>query len=243
MIILKSKKPPVRKLRLLTGPENLVYQAGLVMKREMGYSGGFRVRLWKRIPVGAGLGGGSSDAAAFIKGLDRLFGLGWSHQRLAETGLELGSDLPFFFSRGQAEVTGRGEIVKAIELPVDYQVVLVTPPFEIRAAEAYRKLRLDLTASFPSVKFKSCRQARELFYVVSGLENDLERALREFYPILDKIGEKLEKLGADIVRLSGSGPTMFALYGDTTLAEKTLRHAFRGEGWGLNLTRPAVLPA
>lgn len=226
-----------------TGPENLVYQAALAVKKEADYSGGFRVRLWKNIPVGAGLGGGSSDAAAFIKGANRLLELGWSREKMAGTGLELGSDVPFFFSRGQAEVSGRGEIVKTIELPVDYQVVLVTPPFEIRAAEAYRKLRLDLTAPFSSITFKRCRQARELFYFVSGLGNDLEQALRDFYPILNVIGEKLEKSGADIVRLSGSGPTMFALFKDTTLNEETLRHTIRGERWGVNVACPVVLPA
>lgn len=226
-----------------TGPENLIYQAALAMKRRIDYSGGFRITLWKNIPVGAGLGGGSSDAAAFIKGMARLFGQEWSHQTMAGLGLDLGSDVPFFFSRGQAEVTGRGDIVKPIELPVDYQVVLVTPPFEIRAAEAYRKIRLDLTASISSIKFNRCRQAKELFCIVSGLENDLESALREDYPILDSIGDRLSKLGADIVRLTGSGPTMFALYGDITLAERTLKHAFRGEGWGLNLASPIILPA
>jgi 4-diphosphocytidyl-2-C-methyl-D-erythritol kinase len=119
----------------------------------------------------------------------------------------------------------------------------VTPPFQIRAAEAYRKLRLDLTAPFMGVKFKRCRQAGEFFDLISGMENDLEKALRESYPILDKIGEELLKVGADIVRLSGSGPTIFALFEDPALTEKSLRQIFKGEGWGLYVAGPLVLPA
>lgn len=226
-----------------TGPENLVYQAARLVKSRTDYPGGFRIKLWKNIPVGAGLGGGSSDAAAFIKAADRLLGLKWSRREMSEAGLELGSDIPFFFSRGQAEVSGRGEIVKSVELPIDYRVALVTPPFEIRAAEAYRKLRLDLTAPFTGIKFRRCLQAIELLVIVSNLGNDLEPALRESYPILDKIEEKLTKLGANIVRISGSGPTVFALFDNGDVSEKMLKNDFKGEGWGLFLTRPAVLPA
>ncbi len=226
-----------------TGPENLVYQAAQLVRSRAGYREGFRIKLWKNIPVGAGLGGGSSDAASLIKGCDRLLGLGWSRAVMSVAGLELGSDIPFFFSRGQAEVTGRGEIVKLIELPTDYQVVLVTPSFEIRAEEAYRKLRLDLTAQLMGVNFKGCRQARELFQIISKSANDLERTLRESYPILDKIEEKLRILGANIVRISGSGPTVFALFDNGTISDKMLKHTFKGEGWGLFLACPIVLPA
>lgn len=226
-----------------TGPDNLVYQAAESIKERFPDVSGLRIKLWKRIPVGAGLGGGSSDAAALVKGVNKLFALELSGPEMAKIGLNVGSDVPFFFSRGQAEVTGRGELVKSLELPTDYQVVLVTPPFEIRAAEAYRKLRLDLTVPLMGVNFKSCRQAPELFHIISKSMNDLEGVLRKSYPILDKIGEKLEKSGADIVRLSGSGPTMFALYGDTTLSEKMLKYVFKGEGWGLRFAHPVILPA
>jgi 4-diphosphocytidyl-2C-methyl-D-erythritol kinase len=162
---------------------------------------------------------------------------------MAAIGLEVGSDVPFFFSHGQAQVSGRGEIVETIQLPTDYRVVLVTPPFEIRAAEAYRKVKMGLTAPNLSVKFKGCRRAQELFGVLSKQANDLEKALRESYPILDKIGDKLRETGADIVRLSGSGPAMFALYGEAANTEKSLSEYFRGEAWGFHKARPIILPA
>jgi 4-diphosphocytidyl-2-C-methyl-D-erythritol kinase len=226
-----------------TGSENLVYQAAQRIQEQCDSACGFKIKLWKRIPVGAGLGGGSSDAAAFIKGVDRLLGLGLNPRKMTRIGLDIGSDVPFFFSCGQAEVTGRGDIVRPIQLPTNYQVALVTPPFEIRAAEAYRKIRLDLTGRFRYITFKQCRQAGELFDILSGLENDLEKALRESYPILDKIEEILGESGADIVRISGSGPTMFALYRNGILTKDKLKPKIRGEGWGLNISGPVILPA
>lgn len=226
-----------------TGPENLVYQAAQLIQERRGKPTGFRIKIWKNIPVAAGLGGGSSDAAAFIKGVDKLLGLGLNRPEMAALGLKLGSDLPFFFSRGQAAVSGRGERVQNIDLPIDYLVFLVTPPFPIRASEAYGKVRIDLTEPVAPISLYNCRQAQELFVVISTMANDLEPALLESYPILDKIGKMLEKTGASIVRLTGSGPTIFALYGDRTTRADNLAHAIGGKGWGLNVARPVILPA
>ena len=226
-----------------TDRENLVYQAARLIQQRLTPAEGVRVKLWKRIPVGAGLGGGSSDAAAFIKGANRLFDARMSSRQMAEMGLELGSDVPFFFSRGQAEVTGRGEQVKPIELPLDYQVVTVTPPFQIRAAEAYRKLKLDLTEPFANITFHNCRKATELFCIISRLANDLEHALVESYPILAKIRDRVTGSGASIVKLSGSGPTVFGLYEDRHINIKELVHCFEGEGWDVQVSRPVILPA
>lgn len=226
-----------------TGPENLVYRAARLIQ-DIGKSRvGFDIRLDKQIPVGAGLGGGSSDAAAFIKAANRLLGLGLSRSDMETIGLEIGSDVPFFFGRGQAEVTGRGEHVRDIQIATDYQVVLVTPDFEINASEAYRRLRLDLTDSIPNINFKCYQQVAELFGVVSGLENDLEKALIGSYPILDKIRRKLTETGAGIVRLSGSGPTMFALYDRMVFSDNIYSESFEGEGWGLKSASPVLLPA
>jgi 4-diphosphocytidyl-2-C-methyl-D-erythritol kinase len=191
-----------------TGPDNLVYQAADLVRGGMESPPGLRVRIWKHIPVAAGLGGGSSDAAACIKALNRLFGLGLSRAEMEEIGLRIGSDVPFFFGRGQAEVTGRGENVRDLDFPLDYRVLLATPPLAIRAAEAYEKVSLDLTNPFAGISLSHWRQAREFFCAISGPENDLEKALCSFYPILEKIRVKLEGTGADIVRLSGKDGTV-----------------------------------
>jgi 4-diphosphocytidyl-2-C-methyl-D-erythritol kinase len=228
---------------LPVGPENLIYRAAKMMQDLYYPNFGFSIHLSKRIPIGAGLGGGSSDAAATIKGINLLLNLRLTNQTMAVIGLEIGSDVPFFFSQGQAEVTGRGEIVKEISLPVDYQVLLVTPPFEIRAAEAYRMCRLDLTDELRIITFTSCRQARELFDKISRLRNDLEMALLGAYPILDKVRDELIKTRADVVRLSGSGPTMFGLYEDKVQRIEKLKAHLGEGGWGVRLTRPVILPA
>ncbi len=226
-----------------TGPDNLVYQAAELIREERQSLPGFRIRIWKHIPVAAGLGGGSSDAAACIKGINRLLGLGLSRSEMEQIGQEIGSDVPFFFGRGQAEVTGRGENVRDFDFPRDYRVLLVTPPLAIRAAEAYSRVSLDLTNSFAGISLSHWREAREFFCAISGLENDLERALCSFYPILEKIRVKLESTGANIVRLSGSGPTMFALFGHKDLSEETIVAACEGEEWDCRLCRPIILPA
>ena len=226
-----------------TGPDNLISMAAQALREATGLRMGFRVRLTKAIPVGAGLGGGSSDAAAFIKGVNRLLSLALTRQQMAQIGLRAGSDVPFFFGRGQAEVTGRGEAVKDIGLPTDYEVVLVTPRFQIRAAEAYRKVNLDLTDTVHAITLPERLQVDALIGVISKMANDLERGLLLSYPVLDRVKRVLVRTGADIVRLSGSGPTVFALYRDKGQSMERLAQATEGGEWGWAKACPVVLPA
>jgi 4-diphosphocytidyl-2-C-methyl-D-erythritol kinase len=227
-----------------TGPENLVYQAARIIRDRFAADRGFNVKLGKQIPVAAGLGGGSSDAAACIKGINKLLTLNLSSDDMKDIGLEIGSDVPFFFSRGQAEITGRGENVREIELPTDYRVILVTPRIQIRAREAYGKIRFGLTNQFPGISLNCCHVTEDFFNTISDVGNDLERPLRLSYPVLDKIREGLKGTGADIVRLSGSGPTIFALFGShSDFADEKIIAAFEGEGWGCRVASPAILPA
>jgi 4-diphosphocytidyl-2-C-methyl-D-erythritol kinase len=227
---------------LPTGPENLIFKSLRLLQERLGIRSGFRVSLVKRIPIAAGLGGGSSDAAAAIKGVNFLLNLGLTRPEMAAFGLETGSDVPFFFGPGQAAVTGRGENVQDIRLATDYGVVLVTPPFGIGAGEAYGKLKLDLTDSVQDISLSRCRRVDGLFDAISGMANDLERGLIGSYPVLGDIKDTLAKTGADVVRLSGSGPTMFALYRDRCQAEETLAQASRGGQWGVVAASPVTLP-
>ena len=236
-IVITTNSPEVP-----TDSSNLVYQAARRILDRAGRTTGLLIDLDKRIPVAAGLGGGSSDAAAVIKGLNRLFDLRLSRDELSAIGLEIGSDVPFFFSRGQAEVSGRGEVVTDIELPVDYTVALVTPRLAIRAAEAYQRLSLDLTEPIENSNFTCCREASELFGVISQVANDLERALRKAYPVLDKIGDVLASTQAEVVRLSGSGPTVFGLYYSDALVTEEFASSFVGKGWDLCFANPVILP-
>jgi 4-diphosphocytidyl-2-C-methyl-D-erythritol kinase len=228
---------------LPTDEKNLVFRAAQLIQKEFCPETGFRVSLQKKIPVAAGLGGGSSDAAAFIKGINKLLGLHMTRHKMEKVGLEIGSDVPFFFSRGQAEITGRGENVKNIAISTDYEIFLVTPSFPVSAKEAYQKVRLDLTSPFSNISLSYCQLASKLFGVISDTTNDLERALLDSCSVLARIKDKLTKTGADIVRLSGSGPTLFALYRRKGLIEDKLARSFEREGWFYRITKPVILPS
>jgi 4-diphosphocytidyl-2-C-methyl-D-erythritol kinase len=119
---------------------NLVYRAAAAMLVQLQRKIGLDIQLAKRIPMGAGLGGGSSDAAATILGINRLLNLGWSAARMAEIGQELGSDVPFFFHAPTAVVAGRGEQVRAIHLADSRWAVLVNPGFPVETKWAYQQL-------------------------------------------------------------------------------------------------------
>jgi 4-diphosphocytidyl-2-C-methyl-D-erythritol kinase len=248
MLEIEETPPPSIEIRtdredLPTGPDNLIYKAIKLLQDKYGIRSGFRVTLSKRIPVAAGLGGGSSDAAAAIKAVNHLLNLGLTRPEMAAVGLQIGSDIPFFFSRGQAEVTGRGENVKDLQLATDYEVALVTPPFGISAAEAYNRVNLDLTDSVQDISLSRCRQVEGLIHAISGMANDLERGLCCSYPVLEEIKHELAKTGADVVRLSGSGPTLFALFRDRNRTREKLAKASVGGKWGLALASPVTLPA
>lgn len=225
-----------------TDSGNLALRAAELLLAQSNIKTGLEIELFKQIPVAAGLGGGSSDAAAVIKGLNRLLKLGLTKTDMMTLGAEIGSDVPFFFSSGQAEITGRGEIVKNIALPVDYHVLLVTPALAIRASEAYERLKLDLTEPVANVNFTCCRKAQELFDVISQVANDLERALRERYPVLSEIRGHLVKSRARVIRLSGSGPTVFALFDNDALVKEEFASSFVGKGWDWRIASPVVLP-
>src|SRR4051794_20413883 len=125
---------------LSTGPENLICRAAELLRLRSGHEGGVRVRLHKRIPLAAGLAGGSTDAAATLFGLNRLWRLGLTRLRLAELGAELGSDVPFFFSAPAAWCTGRGEIVTPLRLGGPLWLVLACPPAGLSTAAVFRAL-------------------------------------------------------------------------------------------------------
>ena len=125
---------------LSAGPDNLICRAAELLRRRAGRDLGADIRLWKRIPMAAGLGGGSSDAAAALAGLNALWRLGLSRAELAALGAELGSDVPFFFAGPAAWCTGRGEKVEAVALGRPLDFVLVSPPVGLSTAEVFRNV-------------------------------------------------------------------------------------------------------
>lgn len=220
---------------------NLIIKTARGLFETLALPGGLKIKLDKNIPVAAGLGGGSADAAATIYAINRLYDLHLSERVMMEIGLSVGSDVAFFFSRGSAEVTGRGEIIKGLSLPVDYWVVLITPPLAISTADSYRHLKMDLTISKGDVKLSNCINFKELVRNIGDIGNDFEKVHFESYPVLGQIAALLSAAGADLIRMSGSGPTIFGLFENIPDIE-VLQQASRGD-WQVSISRPITLPA
>lgn len=191
---------------------NLITRAWRLIQTSYGINRGVQVELEKNIPIGGGLGGGSSDAAATLAAANILLDLELSTSDLSHLGSSLGSDIPFFFTLGQAIAEGRGELLTETDFPTDYWLVLVTPPLEVSTAASYASLNLTLTEPKNPFKLTVCRTAGELMEQLALSGNDFEGRHREQYPVLNRIAEALTRSGATIVRMSGSGSTMFGLF-------------------------------
>ncbi len=184
------------------GPENLAWRAAELYLQEAGGDGA-AIKLVKNVPAGAGLGGGSADAAAVLRGLARLYPAGVD---LAALALELGADVPFLLRGGLAEARGVGERLNFLE-PVEAHFVLVKPPFEVPTAAAYAALEesdfgpeLDVPAILEALRRGE----------VPPWRNDLERPVFFAYPPLADLKKLLENHGLAGVLMSGSGSTLFA---------------------------------
>ncbi|MBP7095165.1 MAG: 4-(cytidine 5'-diphospho)-2-C-methyl-D-erythritol kinase [Spirochaetia bacterium] len=194
---------------------------------------GVEIRVEKRVPAGAGLGGGSSDAAAALKGLEALFGLGLGDAALSEIARGIGSDVPFFLGAARALVTGRGEILEPLEPDRPLYAVIVDPGFPIRTPEAYRVLdasRSDPEAAIPiDPPVALVKEALRLSPRDWPFRNDFLEVLSPVHPGLEAVIGRLCSRGAVLAGLSGSGSACFALYEDRAEAGRTAT-ALSGEG-------------
>ena len=200
---------------LKTDDSNLVSRAAVAVMAQSGRTGGLDITLAKRIPMGAGLGGGSSDAAATIIGLNQLFNLEWSAEQMAHIGQTLGSDVSFFFFAPSATVAGRGEQVAPIRIKGTRWVVLVNPGFPVETKWAYQQLTANRAGVVPlSQSHAMLEQASELGWeqVLEAAENDFEGPVFKAYPLLQEIKHRLLALEADVALLSGSGATVFGVF-------------------------------
>lgn len=192
--------------------KNLAFQAARLIKDRYNVRSGVHIHLDKRIPVAAGLAGGSSDAAATLRGLNRLWRLGIPAQELQELGAELGSDVPFCVTGGTALATGRGERLTQIASPPQCWVVLAKPPINVSTAEVYGRVRANNIAVHPSaLRMQQAIEAGDFSAVCAGLGNVLEDVTLKLHPEVQQLKEAMIKLGADGVLMSGSGPTVFGL--------------------------------
>ncbi|MCZ8517541.1 4-(cytidine 5'-diphospho)-2-C-methyl-D-erythritol kinase [Paenibacillus filicis] len=192
--------------------KNLAFQAARLIKERYDVKKGVYIHLDKKIPVAAGLAGGSSDAAATLRGLNRLWGLGIPDSELLRLGAELGSDVPFCVTGGTAIARGRGEKLEPIEAPPQCWVVLAKPPINVSTSEIYGKLNAKAIKRHPSTeRIHEAIRGKKFDMLCSELGNVLEEVTLDLYPEVRQLKECMLKLGADGVLMSGSGPTVFGL--------------------------------
>jgi 4-diphosphocytidyl-2-C-methyl-D-erythritol kinase len=216
----KEFRLSIHGLPLDDGPTNSLRRAhALLAAARPGAMGGTRVRLEKRIPLGAGLGGGSSDAAAALVGLNRLWNLGLGAEALAALALELGSDVPFFLQGGTAIGRGRGERLEALPPLRLGAFLLVNPGFAIATPWAYEHLRLGLTGNPYRISLEQVKVYLARFPAPGMvLRNRLEDVVYPAYPVLYDIARALEAAGAVHAQMSGSGATVFGTFPDREAA-------------------------
>lgn len=217
---------------------NLAFRAALLLKkhfyerRELGC----RIRLEKNIPAGAGLGGGSGNAAGVLWGLNALWDLKLTRESLRDLAAELGSDVPFFLCSPLALGTGRGEKVTPLQPIKKLSVVLVYPGFPLAASEVYGSPNLKLTTRKNNISIIQKNLSQSGFPDFgTHLHNDLEPVVLQGYPVIHEIKNKLGGLQAQGVLLSGSGSTVFAVFEDSKAASLACSVCKKG-GWDTFLT-------
>ena len=201
----------------------------------------FHLHLEKIIPSGAGLGGGSADAAAALRGLNRLYRMPFSMDALREMAACLGSDVPFLVDGGTALMRGRGEIVEPLRWNGETTYLLVYPGVEVSTAWAYRQVKAGLTLDSPYLKFIAslsggCVDHESLILL---LENDFQPVVERAYPIVAELSSQLRVAGALACSISGSGSTVYGIFDDRTVACQA-RQEIQGKGFQTFLCRPLL---
>ncbi len=210
LIIAKGGAEPTLQVpgfRELESDHNLVMRALRWLEAHTGRELVVRMTLSKKIPVAAGLGGGSSDAAAALKGLSLLFDLGLPEEELARAALELGADVPFFLKGGTAVGEGIGERLTTVTLPFDYELILVNPGFPVSTGSIFREFSKNLTGK--ALEGKLWMRIREGRSVEDLLDNDLQSVAEVLHPQIRGVRDLMEKSGVRKTLMSGSGPTVF----------------------------------
>jgi 4-diphosphocytidyl-2-C-methyl-D-erythritol kinase len=228
---------------LPTDDGNLVMRAARLLQKAAGVDRGARLRLHKRIPVAAGLGGGSSDAAAALTGLNRLWGLRWPRPRLQELAVELGMDVPFFLGTGRAVARGRGEQLAALPGGGGYALVLVNPRTPLSTKEVYGRVPVGWHAEPTGTeRVIEALRRRNVGVLAAALTNNLERVVEPVLPVIGRMKAALLAAGALGAIMSGSGPTVFGLARSLDHARQ-IRSRISRTGWACWAVRTNSGPA
>lgn len=205
----------VRGREVPTGSDNLVLQAAQRLKERAAWQEGVRIELTKQIPVAAGLGGGSANAAATLIALNRLFDLKLSDEELSDIALSVGMDVPFFLKGGTALGTGRGEHLQSVNNQARFYAVIVYPDLSISTPEAYQLYdKVSVKHGPGSETILTALETNDFPLLCSSLFNSFEQALVPFYRAINEIKDELREGGAKAACLCGSGSAVFGIVAD-----------------------------
>ncbi|XCY69906.1 4-(cytidine 5'-diphospho)-2-C-methyl-D-erythritol kinase [Streptococcus iniae] len=191
--------------------KNDVYKAALLVKKAYGITQGVSIFLRKKIPVCAGMGGGSSDAAATLRALNRLWNLNMSCQEMIGLGMAIGSDVPYCIEAGCARVGGKGEKVEQLAGRFSSWVVLVKPEFGISTRTVFPKLDLERISRVDIDALVTAIETKNYSTLQTVMGNSLEDVSIAKMPFIQKIKDRMLASGADVALMTGSGPSVFAL--------------------------------
>lgn len=213
----KRKEPGVilkiDKDNLSAGKDNLICRAAEKLLAEAGISGGVEIFLEKRIPIAAGMAGGSTDAAATFSGLNELFGLGYSLERLQAFGVTLGADIPYCLMGGTALSEGIGDVLTELPAAPPCVLVVAKPDIDVSTKFVYENLHADTLSFHPDIDgMEAAIRSGSLSGIAERMGNVLETVTVREYPVIDEIKAQMKKAGALNALMSGSGPTVFGLF-------------------------------
>lgn len=221
-----------------SGQANIAHHAAKLLKDRFRIKSGIEIHVQKQIPVGAGLGGGSSDAALVLKTLNQIWQIGLSTGELKLMSHSLGADVAFFINGGSSLGRGRGEALDMVHVPLDYKCCLVYPKFSISTRWAYKNYKFDLTNTKKNFKLASfCLNGLPFDRWSSELQNDLEYAVFQYYPQLSQIKAQFYELGATYASMTGSGSVIYGLFKQPFDAEAEVR-ALWGDKYTLFICDP-----
>ena len=238
--IAKKKEPGITlttNLKFLpTGDGNIAYKAAQLLMDEFDIQDGVSIQLKKRIPVAAGMAGGSSDGAAVLWGINQMYGLGLSRQELMDRGVKLGADVPYCILRGTALSEGIGEVLTSLPPVPQCQVLVAKPGINVSTKFVYENLHAndlrpeqhpDIDGMIRAIK------AQDLQGIADKLGNVLETVTVKEYPVIQEIKDKMVEFGAIGSLMSGSGPTVFGLFTNPKAAQQAYEELRYGESSGL----------
>lgn len=215
---------------LPTNENNLVYKAAKLLKDEFRIKDGIDVKLYKHIPVAAGMAGGSTDAAAVLYGMNRIFDLGLSGTDLMKRGVHIGADVPYCVMRGTALAEGIGEELTALSPMVKCPVLIAKPQINVSTKFVYENLKLNEQTVHPDIdRLVEDIKAKDLQKIAADMGNVLETVTIPNYPVIAEIKEHMMEHGALNSMMSGSGPTVFGLFENEDVAAEAYE-AMRASG-------------